>query len=121
MHQPPQKNNQHLQVQSQQRRAGVNMRRAQLTLDELSAVPDAAPMFRSVGKAYFLAPKQELVGDLEADIKASKDQLAELQKQAERAQKGAEDIQNELREVARDNPKAVAAFQRAMGGAAGGA
>lgn len=39
------------QVQSQQRRAGVNVRRAQLTLDELKALPDAAPMYRSVGKA----------------------------------------------------------------------
>lgn len=39
------------QVQQQQRRAAMGIRRAQLTLDELQALPEAAPMYRSVGKA----------------------------------------------------------------------
>ena len=51
MHRPPPLQHTPAQVQSQQRRAGVNVRRAQLTLDELKALPDAAPMYRSVGKA----------------------------------------------------------------------
>lgn len=37
--------------------------------------------------------------------------------QAERAQKAVEDIQKEVSEVARDNPGAMAAFRRMMGGA----
>jgi chaperonin cofactor prefoldin len=38
-------------VAQQQRRATLNLRRAQLTLDELAALPESAPMFKSVGKA----------------------------------------------------------------------
>jgi chaperonin cofactor prefoldin len=38
-------------VQQNQRRAAVNLRRAQLTLDELQGLPEATPMFKTVGKA----------------------------------------------------------------------
>jgi chaperonin cofactor prefoldin len=38
-------------VQNQQRRTGVNLRRAQLTLDEVQALPESVAMYKAVGKA----------------------------------------------------------------------
>jgi hypothetical protein len=38
-------------VQAQQRRTAVGLRRAQLTLEELGALPDDAATYRAVGKA----------------------------------------------------------------------
>ncbi|KAI8473483.1 MAG: hypothetical protein J3K34DRAFT_410879 [Monoraphidium minutum] len=104
-------------VQNQQRRTGVNLRRAQLTLEEVSALPEAVPMYKSVGKAYFMAPRGELVTELTGDVKAAQDQMAELERQQERAAKAIKGIEGEVAEVARGNPGAMAAFRRLMGGA----
>lgn len=69
--------------------------------------------------SYFLAPKPQLVAELEDDAKAGQAQLAELARQAERASKAVEDLRREVEEVARDSPGAMAAFQRMMGGGPG--
>ncbi|KIY96930.1 prefoldin subunit 1 [Monoraphidium neglectum] len=104
-------------VQNQQRRTGVNLRRAQLTLDEVQALPESVAMYKAVGKAYFLAPKAELVSELSGDVKAGQDQAAELERQQERAVKAIKAIEGEVAEVARGNPGAQQAFRRLMGGA----
>ena len=76
--------------------------------------PRAPP---SPARSYFLAPKPELVSELTGDVTASRDQLAELDKQRERAEGAIKAVEQEVAEVARDNPGAQAAFRRMMGGA----
>ncbi|GBF91926.1 hypothetical protein Rsub_04650 [Raphidocelis subcapitata] len=104
-------------VQQQQRRNAVNTRRAQLTLDELQALPESAPMFKIVGKAYFFSPKPELVEGLSSDVQAGRDAAGELLKQHERAEKALRDVQTEITEVVKGSPAAAAAFQKALAGA----
>jgi hypothetical protein len=76
--------------------------------------PPASPL--TPPPSYFLSPKPELVSELEGDIKAGQDQLAELSSQKERGEKALADTEREVAEIARDSPAAAAALRRMMGG-----
>eukprot|EP00775_Hariotina_reticulata_P011300 gene11300-11450_t len=93
------------QVQSQLQRAKINKRRSELTLQELSQIPDSVPMYKQVGKAYFLAPMQQLVGDLQDDIKIMEDEAKRLAQQLQHAEKSISATEGELKELIQSHPE----------------
>eukprot|EP00879_Flechtneria_rotunda_P010833 GHRR01011322.1.p3 GENE.GHRR01011322.1~~GHRR01011322.1.p3 ORF type:complete len:128 (+),score=42.95 GHRR01011322.1:163-546(+) len=94
-------------VQQQLQRAKISVKRSQLTLEELSSMSSEVPMYRQVGKAYFLAPAQQVITDLKQDIQASEEEAQRLTQQQEHATKAIIATEGELRELMKSHPEIV--------------
>ncbi|KAF8067332.1 pfdn1 [Scenedesmus sp. PABB004] len=94
-------------VAQQLGRARVTARRAELTLEELSQMSADVPMYKQVGKAYFMAPMPEVVSELRDDIKASQDEVKRFAQQREHADKAIAEAEKELRELMKAHPEAI--------------
>lgn len=53
--------------------------RCLLTLQELEPLPDATPTYRSLGRAYLLSTKQEVVSELQNAVEECDKELGTLQ------------------------------------------
>ncbi len=57
---------QKLRAQQQNTSASSELRRAELTLDQLKTIPDDRAVYRGVGRAFLRAPKEEVVAGLQS-------------------------------------------------------
>jgi prefoldin subunit 1 len=105
------------QVRQSQQRAATQLRRAELTLEELNPLPESASVFRPLGRAYVAAGRAELAAELEAACSEAREEAAKLGVQAERAEAQLRATEDELRELVRSAPEAAAALMRMGGGA----
>ncbi|WIA13018.1 hypothetical protein OEZ85_006628 [Tetradesmus obliquus] len=94
-------------VQQQLQRAMVSTKRSELTLQELSSMSSSVPMYKQVGKAYFMAPMQQVVDELKDDIKGSQDEGKKLLQQKEHADKAIRATEAEMQELMKAHPEAV--------------
>jgi prefoldin subunit 1 len=108
------------QVRQSQQRAATQLRRAELTLEELTPLPESAQVFRPLGRAYVGAGRAELVAELEAACAEGRAEASKLGVQAERAEAQLKATEEELRELVRSAPEAAAALMRMGGGGGGG-
>jgi len=106
------------QVRQSQQRAATQLRRAELTLEELSPLPECASVFRPLGRAYVAAGRAELSAELGAACSEARGEAAKLGVQAERAEAQMRATEDELRELVRSAPEAAAALMRMGGGGA---
>lgn len=117
-HQHTQQQKQHQQVRQSQQRAATQLRRAELTLEELKPLPENAAVFRPLGRAYASASRADLVAELERACAEAREEASKLGVQAERAETQLRATEGELRELVRSAPEAAAALMR-MGGGGG--
>lgn len=103
-------------VRQSQQRAATQLRRAELTLEELSPLPESAAVFRPLGRAYVAAGRADLVAELERACAEARDEASKLGVQAERAEAQLRATEDELRELVRSAPEAAAALMRMGGG-----
>jgi chaperonin cofactor prefoldin len=96
-------------------RARLNARRAELTLEELSALSSDVPVYKQVGKAYFMAPMQQLKEELKEDIAARQDEAKRCVQQKDHADKAIAAAENELRELIKSHPEALRMLTAASG------
>lgn len=91
-------------VQQQMAVLANNGRRAALTVEELATVPDTARTYRTVGRAYFLAPCGEVVDSLNEKQVSFSNELGRLKKSKAALEKGLKGVEGELRELLQSSP-----------------
>ncbi|KAF6260715.1 hypothetical protein COO60DRAFT_855897 [Scenedesmus sp. NREL 46B-D3] len=94
-------------VQQQLQRSMISTKRSELTLQELSSMSNSVPMYKQVGKAYFMAPMQQVVDELKDDISGSQDEAKKLVQQREHADKAIRATEAEIQELMKAHPEAV--------------
>lgn len=92
-------------VQQQLQRARISTKRSELTLDELSHMSEDVPVYKQVGKAYFMAPMQQVTSELKDDIKGSQDEVKKLVQQQEHAEKALRATESEIKELMKAHPE----------------
>eukprot|EP00882_Tetradesmus_deserticola_P020166 GHRQ01021737.1.p2 GENE.GHRQ01021737.1~~GHRQ01021737.1.p2 ORF type:complete len:133 (+),score=52.21 GHRQ01021737.1:1836-2234(+) len=94
-------------VQQQLQRSMISTKRSELTLQELASMSNSVPMYKQVGKAYFMAPMQQVVDELKDDVKSSQDEAKKLAQQKEHADKAIRASEAEIQELMKAHPEAV--------------
>ncbi|GMI90417.1 PREFOLDIN 1 [Hibiscus trionum] len=90
------------QVQNQMRTKEGEKKRAFLTLEELSQVPDDTNTYKSIGKilkVFVLEPKAVLMNEQERKLKDSESAICSLQTSKEYMEKQLAEVENNLREL----------------------
>lgn len=72
---------------------------SQLTCKELSSLPDSTPLYRSIGRMFLLASKDEVRASLEANETSAKDKVSEIKKNIEHWEKAVKEQEDSLREL----------------------
>jgi len=74
-------------------------RKVELTQEELAQLPSDAKSYKSVGRTFFLVPKNELkqdmakrIGDFQSDISEVNKQKAYIEKKAQELEKGLKEL-----------------------------
>ncbi|XP_011623879.1 prefoldin subunit 1 isoform X2 [Amborella trichopoda] len=92
------------QVQMQMRNKEAEKKRAYLTLEELQQLSDDTNTYKSIGKAFVLEPKSDLIKEQQQKFKDSETVLASLETSKEYLEKQMADIENNLRELLQQDP-----------------
>uniref|UniRef100_A0A7S3RAI2 Prefoldin subunit 1 n=1 Tax=Dunaliella tertiolecta TaxID=3047 RepID=A0A7S3RAI2_DUNTE len=79
--------------------------RSELMLAELKAMPDDVRAYKSIGKAYFLAPKSEVMTEAETEISSLGSELKSLQAQRGIVQQKVKEAESEILELRRQTQK----------------
>jgi len=96
---------------SQQQRVVINIKRTQLTLEELGSMPDGARMYKPVGKSYFLTPKGQLSQELQKDINGYKEDAKQLSVKEQHTEKTIASTMAEVRELLQSHPEVTAQYK----------
>ncbi len=99
---------QKVRAQQQQSMAAADKRRSDLTLEQLKGVPDDRAVFRSVGRMFLRAPKEEVVSSLQASGGRSEQKLRVCASTLEYLAKQEKEADAAMLEV-------IATFRRKMG------
>ncbi|GMI83325.1 PREFOLDIN 1 [Hibiscus trionum] len=105
------------QVQNQMRTKEGEKKRAFLTLEELSQVPDDTNTYKSIdlqsynlfvycfaGRTFVLEPKAVLMNEQEQKLKDSESAIGSLQTSKEYMEKQLAEVENNLRELLQQDP-----------------
>ncbi|KAL4332583.1 hypothetical protein GQ457_07G019190 [Hibiscus cannabinus] len=92
------------QVQNQMRTKEGEKKRAFLTLEELSQVPDDTNTYKSIGRTFVLEPKAVLMNEQERKLKDSESAIGSLQTSKEYMEKQLAEVENNLRELLQQDP-----------------
>ncbi|CAL5219867.1 g1786 [Coccomyxa viridis] len=79
-------------------------RRSALTAEELKGVPEDAKTFRNIGKAYFLAPRNEIISDLQQSQQIMASEINDLNANKTALEKSLKGVEAELRELLTSSP-----------------
>ncbi|KAF5338901.1 hypothetical protein D9611_008752 [Ephemerocybe angulata] len=91
---------QQIQVKERERRI------LQLTIDEITAMPQDVNMYKGVGKAFIMVPRTTMDEQLKSQEKELSDDIASLTKKAKYFEKQFNDAQSQLRDIFHHAPKA---------------
>ena len=72
---------------------------SQLTFKEISGLPEATPLYRSIGRMFLLASRDEIKETLTASEAASKEKIAEIEKNKSHLEKSLKEQEDSLREL----------------------
>lgn len=86
-------------LNQQEKLANTRKQRIELTLAELTALPDGTSMYRSVGKAYFASSKDVLVKDAKEAVGVLTQEAETLRKQRTTVEQKCIEAQGELKEL----------------------
>ncbi|KAG2429553.1 hypothetical protein HXX76_010788 [Chlamydomonas incerta] len=94
-------------IMQQERMIGVHKQRAVLTKTELSAMPDSATMYKSIGKAYFASPKADILKNLDDTVSQYESDSKKLKDQREAIDQKMKDTEAQIRELLAQSPTLV--------------
>lgn len=103
------------QLVQQQQKMKINIQRHSLTATEVDALPDATPVYRAVGRAYFKTAKDAVMSSLEKELVDFNTQLNKLGQQKEHLEKLCQSTESELREVLANSPALQEKLAKRMG------
>eukprot|EP00270_Netrium_digitus_P019067 TRINITY_DN740_c0_g1_i1.p1 TRINITY_DN740_c0_g1~~TRINITY_DN740_c0_g1_i1.p1 ORF type:complete len:160 (+),score=32.76 TRINITY_DN740_c0_g1_i1:68-481(+) len=92
------------QVLSQERAKEAEKKRAVLTLQELQALPNDAPSYRAVGRAFIVEPLSVLMAEHEKQVQDCDSSLKKLQGTKEYVEKAMQEVQSNFRELLKQAP-----------------
>eukprot|EP00199_Chlamydomonas_sp_CCMP681_P004730 CAMPEP_0119107574 /NCGR_PEP_ID=MMETSP1180-20130426/11293_1 /TAXON_ID=3052 ORGANISM="Chlamydomonas cf sp, Strain CCMP681" /NCGR_SAMPLE_ID=MMETSP1180 /ASSEMBLY_ACC=CAM_ASM_000741 /LENGTH=132 /DNA_ID=CAMNT_0007093083 /DNA_START=89 /DNA_END=487 /DNA_ORIENTATION=- len=98
-------------LNQQDRMALTRKQRTELTLSELKQLPDGARTYKSIGKAYFLSSKDNVVTESQAIIASVSSEIDALRAQRNVVETKLKETQVELRELVNANPAVLAQFR----------
>ena len=76
-----------------------NIARSQLTCEELSGLPESTPLYRSIGRMFLLASRDEIKQSLLANEEDAKDKIVEIDKNISHREKALKEQEDSLREL----------------------
>ncbi|XP_039071888.1 prefoldin subunit 1-like [Hibiscus syriacus] len=92
------------QVQNQMRTKEGEKKRAFLTLEELSQVPDDTNTYKSIGRMFVLELKAVLMNEQEQKLKDSESAIGSLQTSKEYMEKQLAEVEKNLGELLQQDP-----------------
>ncbi|CAK0764041.1 hypothetical protein CVIRNUC_003118 [Coccomyxa viridis] len=99
--------NQSMQLKSMQQQVAVlarQGRRSALTVEELKGFPEDAKTYRTIGKAYFLAPRNEIISGLEQSQQSMVSNINDLNAKRAAVENSLKGVESELRELLTSSP-----------------
>ena len=72
---------------------------SQLTCKEITELPQDTPLFRSVGRMFLLASREEVKGELSGKEAAAREKIAEIEGNISRWEKALKEQEDSLREL----------------------
>ncbi|KAJ2927279.1 hypothetical protein H1R20_g6473, partial [Candolleomyces eurysporus] len=95
-----------LDISLQQSQAKERERRIlQLTIDEITQMPKDVNMYKGVGKAFMMVPRDTMEQQLKSQEKELSDDISNLNKKAKYLEKQYNDAQSQLRDIFHHAPK----------------
>lgn len=101
------------QVQMQIRNKEAERKRCLLTLEELERLPDDTNTYMSVGRAFILEPKADLIKEQQGKSKECETTISTLQTSLEYLERQMKEVENNFRELLQQSP-ALARQVRAL-------
>ncbi|KAI4964484.1 hypothetical protein ZWY2020_005673 [Hordeum vulgare] len=92
------------QLQSQMCSKESEKKRAYLTLEELSQLPDDTNTYKAIGKVFILEPRSLLVNEQEKKLNDSETAISSMQTSKEYLEKQLGEVENNIRELLQQDP-----------------
>uniref|UniRef100_A0A7S0RGI1 Prefoldin subunit 1 n=1 Tax=Chlamydomonas leiostraca TaxID=1034604 RepID=A0A7S0RGI1_9CHLO len=92
-------------LQNQDLSAVRRKKQVELMISEMKALPDNTVMYKSVGKAYFLSPKTDLVSEAEGTVQAVSTEIESIKTQRGVVEQKLKETEGELRELITSHPE----------------
>lgn len=92
------------QLQTQMRSKESEKKRAYLTLEELSQLPDDTNTYKAIGKVFILEPRSLLVNEQEKKLNDSETAISSMQTSKEYLEKQLGEVENNIRELLQQDP-----------------
>ncbi|TEB39932.1 Prefoldin [Coprinellus micaceus] len=89
------------QIQAKERERRI----LQLTIDEISQMPQDVNMYKGVGKMFMMVPRNTMDQELKGQEKELSDDISSLNKKAKYFEKQHNDAQGQLRDIFQHAPK----------------
>ncbi|KAG0564757.1 hypothetical protein M758_8G132200 [Ceratodon purpureus] len=93
------------QVQVQIRNKEAEKKRAFLTLEELDSLPEGTNTYRTLGKAFVLEPKDDLIKEQQAKAEESDSAIATLAGSKEYLERQMKEVESNFRELLQNSPE----------------
>ncbi|VAH30530.1 unnamed protein product [Triticum turgidum subsp. durum] len=92
------------QLQTQMRSKESEKKRAYLTLEELSQLPDDTNTYKAIGKVFILEPRSLMVNEQEKKLNDSETAISSMQTSKEYLEKQLGEVENNIRELLQQDP-----------------
>eukprot|EP00494_Astrolonche_serrata_P005229 UN05245 len=79
-------------------------KRAYLTLEELSQLPDDTNTYKAIGKVFILEPRSLMVNEQEKKLNDSETAISSMQTSKEYLEKQLGEVENNIRELLQQDP-----------------
>lgn len=100
------------QLAAQLRSHETEQKRAVLTAEELSSLPDSARTYDQIGRAYFLKPKSQVLQDRKDTAISCQAEIKTLKETQSAVQRALAAVENEFRELLQHSPALQKAVSR---------
>jgi len=91
-------------VETQAKTAEQDKRRAELTLQEIGAMPEDVNTYRTIGRAFILVPKDDMQKELENAIAKNENVVKESKGSKVYLEKAVKETEDNIRELLRNSP-----------------
>mmetsp|Transcript_4052 Transcript_4052/g.4625 ORF Transcript_4052/g.4625 Transcript_4052/m.4625 type:complete len:129 (-) Transcript_4052:459-845(-) len=99
-------------VNASQKNKQSDIKRSELTVQELSEMSDDTVTYKTVGRAFMYVPKLELQKEIEDHAKELAAEIESLQSQEQYLRKQEKESENNMKEFIQGNPALKAQFTR---------
>eukprot|EP00047_Mylnosiga_fluctuans_P002899 m.226459 g.226459 ORF g.226459 m.226459 type:complete len:122 (+) comp11426_c0_seq1:32-397(+) len=84
----------------------TNVRKSQLTLNEISTLPADVRVYKSIGRMFLLQPHGEICGELSAKMKDDQAAIEKLKEKKTYLERSMKDSEQSVRELIRQKARA---------------